>query len=272
LKSCLLLAGLAAKTSLVLVEPGPSRDHSERMLSSMGASITSYRDEDGNVVVNMEPIEGRSLSPLHINLPGDFSAAAFLIVAGLITPGADLIIQGVGLNPTRTGLLDVLIEMGADIKIQFCGDQAGEPVGNLHIRHCVLRGTEISGDVVVRMIDEFPILAVAAVYAQGVTRVTEAQELRFKESDRIKAMVQQFHAVGIQIKELKDGFEIVGGTIPASGVIDPRGDHRIAMSFAVAGLASAGPIEIVNAEIMDESFPRFMEVLQLLGANIETRD
>ncbi len=183
-KSCILLAALATKGDTVVVEPGLSRDHSERMLRSMGVPVDSYIETQGNqknYITRILPAEAGSLQPLHLCLPGDFSAAAFLIVAACITPGSDLVLRGVGMNPTRTGLLEALLEMGAKIEILSFSEQSGESVGDLHVRYGELTGTVVSGDLVVRMIDEFPIFAVAAAYAHGITDVRDAAELRTKE-------------------------------------------------------------------------------------------
>ena len=182
-KSALLLAGLFADSPTTVVQPGPARDHTERMLRSMGVDI---REEDGGKRVTLQP-KG-SLSPLEITVPGDFSSAAFLLAAGLLVPGADLKVAGVNLNPTRTGLLEALEAMGGEITVTNMSEQAGEPIGDIRARQSALRGTEIGGDMVVRMIDEFPVLMVAATQAEGETLVRDARELRVKETDRIAVM------------------------------------------------------------------------------------
>jgi 3-phosphoshikimate 1-carboxyvinyltransferase len=271
LKSCLLLAALAADSVTTLVEPGPSRDHSERMLRAMGVKVTGAAPTpDGMLQTSLEPPRPLRLAPLQIHLPGDMSAAAFLIVAALITPGSDVIVTGVGLNPTRTGLLDTLLEMGAHIEMNNLCLQGGEPVGDLHIRYGPLQAAHISGERVVRMIDEFPVFAVAAACAQGATVVAEAQELRHKESDRISALGGELYRLGIDFRETADGFVVQGGNAFQGGRVDPHGDHRLAMSLAVAGLVALSPVEILHAEIMDESFPGFALMLQALGADCQT--
>ncbi len=207
--------------------------------------------------------------PLRMTLPGDISAAAFLIVAALVTPGSEVTLRGVELNPTRTGLLDALQAMGADLRIANTGEQSGEPIGDLTIRYSDLRGTRVAGDLVVRMIDEFPAFAVAAACAKGKTVVASAEELRNKESDRISAMGGELRRLGVQVEETQDGFIIQGGSPLHGGSVQPHGDHRLAMSLAVAGLAAVGPVTVQEAEIMHESFPGFVDALQALGADVE---
>ena len=225
-KSCLILAALDADAPVTIREPGPSRDHTERMLRSMGVRVESSAS---NSVILHPPTE--SLRPLRLELAGDISAASFLVVAALITPGSEVLIRDVGLNPTRTGLLDALRAMGANIHIHNLRDWSGEPVGDLSVHHSPLHATHISGDLVVRMIDEFPVFAVAAAVADGVTEVRDALELRHKESDRITAVANELRAIGVAIDPLADGFRVTGGTI-AGGIVEPHGDHRIAMSCA----------------------------------------
>ncbi len=267
-KTCLLLAALAASGATTLVEPGPSRDHTERMLNSMGVLVETTLLPGGRVQVALTPPK-HPLRPLDMTLPGDISSAAFLIVAALITPGSDVLLPGVGLNPTRTGLLDALTAMGGDISILNPREQGGEPMGDLHVRASRLHGVEISGSLVVRMIDEFPVFAAAAALAKEPTRVSGAEELRHKESDRISALVRQLNAVGIPAGETPDGFTLPGETPARGGEVHPQGDHRIAMSLAVAGLAADGPVTIHQAEIIHESFPEFAGALAGLGANLE---
>jgi 3-phosphoshikimate 1-carboxyvinyltransferase len=269
-KTCLLLAALAADGPLTIIEPGPSRDHTERMLASMGVAIVSSQLSIDNCQFSTTLTPPASpLTPLRLTIPGDISAAAFLIVAALITPGSEITIHGVGLNPTRTGLLDALTAMGANIRNTKYGIQHGEPVGDLTVSHSRLHGTEVSGSLVVRMIDEFPAFAVAAAYADGPTTVREATELRHKESDRISVLCEQLRAVGVEIEEMPDGFTLPGNTIPRGGIINPHGDHRLAMSLAIAGLGASGPIAIQNPNIIHESYPEFQEVLERLGARVD---
>jgi 3-phosphoshikimate 1-carboxyvinyltransferase len=272
-KSCLLLAALAGVGETVLREPGPSRDHTERMLRSMGVEIESKVVEEHGQVwyeTRLVPPPG-PLKPLHMRLPGDISAAAFLLTAGLITPGSHIRISGVGLNPTRTGLIDALRSMGAAILVENEGEQGGEPVGDLQVRASALHGTLVGGALVVRMIDEFSVFGAAAAFAQGVTVVRNAEELRYKESDRIATLCKELRKLGLDAIEAEDGFTINGCCLPKSGVVQAHGDHRLAMAMAVAGLAAAGPVTIEGAEMMNESFPGFVETLTALGADLTVR-
>lgn len=266
-KSCLMLAALGAEGSTVLSEPGPSRDHTERMLSSMGVRIVSS-SLGVRHIVEITPPDPLILSPLNLTLPADPSAAAFLIVAALITPGSSLELKGLCLNPTRTGLLEVLVNMGGNIVLHNQSLAAGEPVGDVLVNHSPLRGTEISGDLVVRMIDEFPILAVAASVAQGTTLVRDAQELRLKESDRIAMLAAELRLLGVKIEEYADGFAIHGGAI-SGGTVESHGDHRLAMSLAVAGLVSKSAVIVKDAQCTSESFPGFVDTINKLGADFK---
>lgn len=273
-KSCLLLAGLGAAGTTVVREPGPSRDHTERMLSSMGVQIASRQENSSEgiqYVVEMTPPNPLELSPLNLRLPGDPSAAAFLIVAALITPGSRLSLQDICLNPTRTGLLEALKSMGACITLKNQHTAAGEPVGDLTVEHGPLHGTEINGSLVVRMIDEFPALAIAAALAHGNTMVHDAAELRLKESDRISVLAGELCALGVNIEEHADGFTIHGGRL-CGGSVQAHGDHRLAMALSVAGLAAETPTTVQGAECMAESFPAFAETLQRLGAHLTTEE
>ncbi len=276
-KSCLLLAALAANGRTTLREPAPSRDHSERLLRTLGIEITSEQVNDiasTQYLTHLNPPRHLSLPPLRLKVPGDFSAAAFLIVAALITPGARMTLREVGLNPTRTGLLEALIRMGADIQISSLPELDGEPVGDLTVRASALHGTHVEGSLVVRMIDEFPAFAIAAAFAQGKTTVRQAEELRYKESDRIAAMCAELRALGVPVQEAQDGFCIQGGAPLRGGSVQSHGDHRLAMALAIAGLASQEPVTVEGAEVIDESFPTFVETLRKLGGQLtfEGRD
>jgi 3-phosphoshikimate 1-carboxyvinyltransferase len=257
-KSCVTLAALAADACSVIREPGPSRDHTERMLSAMGANI---RWSSG--VVEICPLVG-ALNPLHISLAGDISSAAFLLVAAAIVPGSAICIREVGLNPTRTGILEALRAMGAKITLENERIVAGEPVGDIHLVSEALKATTVSGDLVVRMIDEFPAFAIAACYAEGITVVRDARELRFKETDRIDVLCGELRKLGVQLEMYEDGFAIHGKTL-RGGVGDGAGDHRIAMSLAIAGLASPEPVIVQHAEILNESFPDFVKHIHALA-------
>jgi 3-phosphoshikimate 1-carboxyvinyltransferase len=260
-KSAVLLAGLFADGETTVVQPGPARDHTEIMLRAMGVPIRVEGDE-----ITLTP--GAELQPMDLTVPGDFSSAAFLIVAGLIVPDSDLTIQGVNLNETRTGLLDVLLEMGANIQVTETGTEAGERVGDIRVQYSELSGVEVGGDTVVRMIDEFPVLMVAALYSSGETLVYDAKELRVKETDRIAVMAQELHKLGAIIEEREDGFRIVGKQRLAGSTVDGHDDHRVAMSLTVAGLLADEMTVVTDAQCASDSFPGFAETLQHLGGRM----
>jgi 3-phosphoshikimate 1-carboxyvinyltransferase len=260
-KSAVLLAGLFASGPTRVIEPGPARDHTERMLAAMGAEIAT----DANHIT-LNP--GAPLRPFDLNVPGDFSSAAFLMVAACIVPESDITITHVNLNPTRTGLLDVLHEMDADLTVVETGTEAGEPVGDIRVRHSQRRGVTVGGDTVVRMIDEFPVLMVAALHAEGETVVRDATELRVKETDRIAVMSKELRSLGAEITETEDGFRIKGPQTLAGGQADGHDDHRVAMSLAIAGLASAEGAVITDALCAADSFPGFAETLSGLGGRV----
>jgi 3-phosphoshikimate 1-carboxyvinyltransferase len=264
-KSAVLLAGLAADGPVALHEPGPSRDHTERMLAGMG-----FRLDCSEHTVVLYPREKISLSPLDVTLPGDFSSAAFLIAAALITPGSAITLRKVGLNDTRTGLLDVLRTMGGDIRVINSRIEQGEWVGDLEVYYSSLHAADVSGSLVVRMIDEFPAFAAAAAFAQGTSRVSQAEELRTKESDRITSLVQELGNLGVAVSEAPDGFTVTGPVGPGvtAASVDPHGDHRLAMALAVAGLAYPASVRIQHAEIIGESYPDFSQTLTSLGASL----
>ncbi len=268
-KTALLLAALGAEGGIKLIEPGPSRDHTERMLAQMGVQIEADADAFS---VYLGPPFG-PLSPLTFTIPGDFSSAAFLIVAALIMPGSEITLRGVGFNPTRTGLLDALQAMGAQIEVTLTQMAANEPVGDLVVSHSPdLRAIEVDGNLVVRMIDEFPIFAVAAVHARGETVVRGAEELRYKETDRIHVLAKEFHKLGIPIEEREDGFSIRGGQSYLGGDVSARGDHRLGMALSVLGLGADEAVTVHGTEIINESFPSFFAKLETLGAELITDD
>jgi 3-phosphoshikimate 1-carboxyvinyltransferase len=261
-KSCVLLAGLYADGPTTVIEPGPARDHTERMLGAMGAQV-----ESANGHITLAP--GRALRPLDITVPGDLSSAAFVLVAALLAASGETVrINGVGVNPTRTGLLDILDAMGAAIRIENPHDEGGEPVGDLVTGHAALRGTTISGTQIVRAIDEFPVLMVAAMQAEGETVVKDAAELRVKETDRIAVMAGELRKLGATIDERPDGFRVTGPQMLRGAVVDGHGDHRVAMALAVAGLCAEGETVVTGAECVADSFPGFVECLQTLGADM----
>lgn len=260
-KSCLLLAALSGNAPTAILEPGPSRDHTERMLAAMGARVKNFSEGYGAVVLpQTEP-----LKPLDTELAGDISSAAFLMVAATLLPGSDFLLEKVGINPTRTGIVDALRAMGADITFENETEMAGEPVADIRIRAVdTLHATSIQGDLVVRMIDEFPAFMIAAACATGDTVVREAAELRTKESDRIAIMAANLQKLGVAIEEYPDGFRISGtGKIPGGATVSAHGDHRIAMSMALASLRAEAPVSIENFEMLNESFPDFPRVLDL---------
>lgn len=261
-KSAILLAGLYAKTTTAIIQPGPARDHTERMLQAMGADLAI----EGNRVI-LTP--NGELQPLDLTVPGDFSSAAFLIAAATILPGSDVTIQGVNLNPTRTGLLDVLQKMGADIDVVETGLEAGESVGDIRVCYSRLHATEVSGDTVVRMIDEFPIFMVVALHAQGMTTVTDASELRVKETDRLAVMTAELNKMGARILETPDGFRIAGPQRLHGAVVDGNDDHRIAMSMAIAGLTVEETTTVLDARCAHDSFPGFARILVELRSRVE---
>jgi len=260
-KSAVLLAGLFADGPVTVIEPGPARDHTERMLRGMGADVRI----DGPCVT-LAP--GGSLAPLDVTIPGDMSSAAFPLVAALLAAEGEVRIEGVGVNPTRTGILDVLRAMGARVTLANPRDEAGEPVADLVVRRAALRGAEIGGDLIVRAIDEFPALMVAATQAEGETLVTGAEELRVKETDRIAVMAGELRKLGAQIEERPDGFRVVGPQRLRGATVHGHDDHRVAMALAVAGLVADGETVVDDARCMDDSFPGFVPTLRALGADI----
>ncbi len=254
-KSALLLAGLYAAGPTVVRQSGPARDHTERMLAAMGADV----DVDG-LTVTLTP-GSQPLSPLDLTVPGDLSSAAFLLVAAALVPGSELTVESVGVNPTRTGLLDVLEAMGAEIGLGSVSRHCGEPVADVTVCFSCLRGVDVGGDTVVRMIDEFPVFAVAATQAHGVTRVHNAAELRVKETDRIAVIASELRKLGARIEPCPDGFVVEGSTPLHGAVVDSHGDHRVAMALAVAGLLAEGETVVENAECIADSFPGFAGVV-----------
>jgi 3-phosphoshikimate 1-carboxyvinyltransferase len=261
-KSAILLAGLSAAGSTLVREPSPSRDHTERLLRALGVRL-----EDAPSGVRVFPID-RPLPPLMIRVVGDFSSAAFLLVAGLIVPGSEIILRDVGLNPRRTGLLAALRRMGADIVELDRSETNGEPRGDLRVRAGPLSATVVEGAEVVDMIDEFPVLAVAAACAEGTTIVQNAAELRHKESDRISMIAIELGKIGVAVEETSDGFSIRGPADIRGGKVDSHGDHRLAMAMAVAGLVAKAGVEVEGAESISESFPNFPELMNSLGAQM----
>ncbi len=260
-KSCILLAGLTAEGQTTVTEPALSRDHSERMLKAFGAEISTDPETNSVTVTGPAQLHGQP-----VIVPGDISSAAFWLVAAAIVPDSELVIENVGVNPTRTGILEALAMMGADIQLENERVVAGEPVADLRARSCQLTGCTIGGDIIPRLIDEIPILAVAALFAKGTTVIRDAEELRVKESDRLAVMAAQLQRLGARITELPDGLEIVGGE-PITGTdVDSHDDHRVAMSLAIAALNAKGTTTIHRAECAAISYPDFTATLQQVCA------
>ncbi len=258
-KSCIVFASLRASDPSQIIEPGPSRDHTERMLTAMGADI----EVDGPEIA-VRP--GAALQPQDVEVPGDVSAAAFWMIAAAMIPGSEVLLPNVGINPRRTGVIDVLRDMGAQIDLTNRREMSGEPVADIVVLGSRLQPTIIDGDTVVRAVDEIPALAVAAALADGVTEIRDAEELRVKESDRIATTSALLKGMGIEIDERNDGMRIVGGNL-RSGTVDSHGDHRLAMAAAVAALAAdpeSGPTTIKGASAVDISYPTFWRDLDRL--------
>jgi 3-phosphoshikimate 1-carboxyvinyltransferase len=258
-KSAVLLAGLYAEGMTCVVEPAPSRDHTERMLQMFGGDV---RREGSRVCVT-----GRPLRAADIRVPADISSAAFFLVAASIVPGSDLLLPRVGINPTRAAVIDILRSMGADIEARAAGADSGEPVADLRVRSSALHGIRIPPECVPIAIDEFPAILVAAACADGVTTLTGAAELRVKESDRIAVMAAGLAAVGIEARPLPDGMHVRGGVI-RGGAVDSAGDHRIAMAFAVAGCRATGAVTVEDCANVNTSFPGFAGCLRAAGGGI----
>ena len=266
IKSSLLLAGLFAEGTTRFKEPRLSRDHTERMFQFFGIPLTQ---ESGTLVLQGRPAVG--WTGTRVVIPGDFSAAAFFIVGATIVPGSDITIRNVGINPTRTGLIDVMRTMGADIQILSQREEAGEPVAELRVKSAPLKGVAIGPDLIPQTIDEFPILCVAAAVAQGDTLISGAEELRVKESDRIATMSAELKAMGAQITEKPDGMIIQGlgrvgenGRLKAASKAKSHGDHRVAMSLAIGGLTADTSTAIADTGCVETSFPNFEAALSKL--------
>jgi 3-phosphoshikimate 1-carboxyvinyltransferase len=256
IKSAILLAGLFARSNTVLHQAIPSRDHTERMLKQMGASLESQ----GNSI-SLLPLSS-PLVPVNLRVPGDISSAAYFLVAGAIHSNARIVIRDCGINPTRTGIIDILLAMGARLKIDNERLEASETLADIVVESSELKGIEVSGDIIPRLIDEIPVLAVAGCVAKGKTVIRDAGELRVKESDRIATVVSELSRLGAKIEPLPDGMVIYGGG-PLSGTdVDSHFDHRLAMSLAVAGLIAKGETTIKHAQVAQVSYPAFWQTLQ----------
>jgi 3-phosphoshikimate 1-carboxyvinyltransferase len=260
-KSCILLAGLYAKGETVVTEPAPTRDHTERMLRGFGCQV-----ETKGAVIKLRG--GQTLIATDIEVPADISSAAFFMVAASISPaGTELILTHVGINPTRTGVIDILKLMGADITITNQRDVGGEPVADIMVRSAKLKGIDIPKALVPLAIDEFPVLFIAAACAEGQTTLTGAEELRIKESDRIKVMADGLTTLGVNADPTMDGICIQGGSI-GGGEVESHGDHRIAMAFSVASICATGTITINNCTNVNTSFPGFVDLASSTGMKV----
>jgi len=268
-KSAILLAALNTPGLTRVTEPRPSRDHTETLLSLFGADIKSEPIAGGGRVISLVG-QPELVSPGALHVPGDISSAAFLLVAGLLVPGSEIRIRGVGLNPLRTGIIETLRDMGGDIRIENEQMAAGEPAGDLVVRASKLRGVRVPAERAASMIDEYPILAIAAAAADGETRMEGVGELRVKESDRIQVMADGLRAAGVVVDVGDDWFSVTGAA-PVSGgaTVATRLDHRIAMSFLVLGLVAETPVSLDDAGPIATSFPGFGDLMGGLGADIK---
>ena len=256
IKSAILLAGLFAQGNTVLHQAIPSRDHTERLLKQMGASLKSQRD-----LISLLPLSS-PLIPVSFRVPGDISSAAYFLVAGAIHPNARIVVQDCGINPTRTGILDILLAMGAKLKIANERLEASEPLADIVVESSELKGIEVGGDIIPRLIDEIPVLAVAGCVAKGKTVIRDAGELRVKESDRIATVTSELCRLGAKIEPLPDGMVIYGGRPLLGTEVDSHFDHRLAMSLAVAALVAKGETAINHAQVAQISYPAFWQDMQ----------
>ena len=256
-KSAILFAGLYADGETSVTEPSLSRNHTELMFESFGIDIKSK-----GTTATVQP--ANQLIPQKIQIPGDISSAAYFIVAGLITPNSEITIKNVGINPTRDGILTVCKNMGADITVSHSYDKIGEPRADITVKSSALQGCVIEGDIIPKLIDEIPVIAIMAAFADGTTIIKDAQELKVKESNRIDVMVENLSAMGVDIEGTEDGMIIHGGKPLHGAAIDSKSDHRIAMSFAIAGSLADGETDILNAECVNISYPQFYQDMQRL--------
>jgi len=269
-KSCILLAGLAAKKAVTIIEPIQTRDHTERMLKNFGANITITQKDSKNVIC----LSGKaSLKAKDYQVVGDISSAAFLIVGALISESKKLEICGVGMNPSRIGVLNVLRDMGASIEVKNAREESGEPIADLIVLPSKLSGVILDGSIIPNIIDEIPILSIAAAFAEGETIIRDAAELRVKESDRLQAISDGLSKLRVSHVNFDDGIRINGNPIlldlPGPVHINSYDDHRIAMSFLIAGLNCNQPITVLECDNIFTSFPNFLELTSSIGFNIE---
>ena len=257
LKSCLLLAGRRADGVTSITQPAESRDHTERMFSAMGVKLAK-----NGLELTLEPSD---LETVDIEIPGDISSAAFWMIAGICHPNAELLVRNVGINPTRTGIITLLQQMGADLELVDQREMAGEPIADVLVKSSQLKGVELSGDIVPLLIDEIPVIAVAAALADGTTTIRDAAELRVKESDRISASVSWMKGAGIDVTATGDGMVVIGGGSIGGGQFQSYDDHRLAMSLGVAGLVSDEAITILDPDVAGISYPGFWETVERFG-------
>lgn len=271
-KSCILLAALDTPGETTVIEPKPTRDHTENMLRHFGADISVTAADDGSRTITFSGQQ--DLTAADILVPGDPSSAAFLAVAAAIKPGSDVTIENVGLNPLRDGIFETLGQMGADISIENLRDQGGEQVGDVRIKGGLLKGVVVPPERAISMIDEYPVLFVAAAFAHGTTTMLGLEELRVKESDRIAVMAEGLKACGVQLEEREDGLIIEGRAIPPKGgaTVKTHLDHRIAMSFLVMGMGTENPVTVDDGSVMETSFPGFTQLMNELGGKIGTEE
>ena len=266
-KSCVLLAGLFAEGKTTVIEPRPTRDHTEKLFQALDIPIYIQGLE---ISIEGYGEKGPRFKARDFVVPGDFSSAAFWIVAIAARPGAELVLENVGLNPRRTALLDVMRRMGADIEVAVT-EGMGDPYGNITVRGAQLQGTVIEGDEIPNLIDELPIIAVAGALAEGKTNIRDAAELRVKESDRIAEVVKNLRLFGVEVDELEDGMIVSGPAVLKTPdvAIDSHGDHRIAMSLAILNSFSDGALAIENVGCVDTSYPEFWQHMEALGGKVE---
>jgi len=264
-KSAILLAAINTKGVTTLTEPIPTRDHTENMLRAFGAKLELTKRNGADVIKLQGPVQ---LHAAKVNVPGDPSSAAFPIVAALITPGSDIIVENVMMNPTRTGLLECLTEMGGHVQADNFRKSGGEVIADIHVKYSKLHGIVVPPERAASMIDEYPILAVAASVANGTTLMDDIGELRVKESDRISATAALLKQNGVQVEELANGLKVTGGSVSGGGLVTTHHDHRIAMSALILGCVAQSPVSIDDASMISTSFPTFFDLMNSLGADI----
>ncbi len=264
-KSAVLLAAINSQGVTTVTEPIPTRDHTENMLRAFGAKVEVTKRNGADVIKLDGPV---ALKAAKVNVPGDPSSAAFPIVAALITPGSDIIVENVMMNATRTGLFECLTEMGGHVQADNFRKSGGEVIADIHIKYSKLHAITVPPERAASMIDEYPVLAVAAAVATGTTIMDDIGELRVKESDRISATAELLQANGVKVEELENGLKVTGGAVPGGGLVQTHHDHRIAMSALILGCVADAPVSIDDASMIATSFPTFFELMRDLGADI----